>query len=134
MDWRKCEREFIRKVEADEERILSIKKKAIRRLERARKSAEVDFAVEDYYETVKELLTAYLLKNGMRSSNHQCLISYFLKRNPAQEREAVLMQQMSFFRNRLTYYGEDIPEEFYKENKQNFEKIIKQILVLVENG
>ena len=133
MDWKKCEREFVRKVEIDLERIESIKKKALRRLERARSSKEVDFAVEDYYEVVKELLTANLLKNGMRSGNHQCLISYFLKENPDNEREAMLIQQMSFFRNRLTYYGEDIPEEFYEENKEEFEKIIKLILRLIDN-
>ena len=82
---------------------------------------------------IKEFLTAYLLKNGMRSSNHQCLISYFLKKNPDCEREAVLIQQMSFFRNRLNYYGEDIPEEFYTENKEEFEKIVKLVLRLIEN-
>ena len=132
MDWKKCEREFVRKVEVDLERISSIRKKAMRRLERARKSKDADFAVEDYYEVVKELLTAYLLKNGMRSANHQCLISYFLKENKNFEREAMLIQQMSFFRNRLTYYGEDIPKDFYNENKEEFEKIIKLILRLID--
>ena len=133
MNWKKCENEFIRKVEVDNERIDSIKKKALRRLERVRNEKNADFAVEDYYEVVKELLTAYFLKNGLRSSNHQCLISYFLKENPDNEREAMLIQQMSFFRNRLTYYGEDIPEEFYEENKEEFEKIIKLILRLIDN-
>ena len=133
MNWKKCENEFIRKFEVDNDRVDSIKKKALRRLERVRNEKNADFAVEDYYEVVKELLTAYFLKNGLRSSNHQCLISYFLKENPDNEREAMLIQQMSFFRNRLTYYGEDIPEEFYEENKEEFEKIIKLILRLIDN-
>lgn len=127
MNWKMCEKEFVRKVEVDNERVLSIKKKTEKRLERARKSEEIDFAVEDYYEVIKELLIAYLLKNGLRSKNHQCLISYFLKENPEHEREAMLIQQMSFFRNRLGYYGEDVPSEFYEENKENFEEVIKLI-------
>lgn len=132
MSWKKCEREFIRKVEIDLQRTTSIEKKALRRLNRARNSKEIDFAVEDYYEVIKELLTAYLLKNGLRSSNHQCLISYFLKENKNMESEAILIQQMSFFRNRFTYYGEDIPSEFHTENKENFEKIIKLLLEMMK--
>lgn len=136
ISWKKCEREFIRKVEIDESKIKSIKEKAIRRLKRARNTNTnegVEFIVEDYYEVIKELLTAYLLKNGLRSSNHQCLISYFYKENPEYEKEAFLISQMSFFRNRLCYYGEDIPKKFYEENKENFETIIKLLLNFIEN-
>lgn len=133
MGWTQCEREFIRKVDVDAERVSSLRAKAFRRLKRARNSTDIDFAVEDYYETIKELLTAYLLQNGMRSSNHQCLISFFLHKNRECEHEALLIQQMSFYRNRLNYYGEDIPEEFYSENKESFEKIIKYIMELLEH-
>jgi uncharacterized protein (UPF0332 family) len=106
----------------------------MKRLLRARKElVEIDFAVEDYYEVVKELLIAYLLKKGLRSQNHQCLISFFYKNNPDLEFEANLMQKMSFYRNRLNYYGEDVPKEFFSENKENFEKVIKLLFGLV-NG
>ncbi len=136
MSWKKCEMEFIRKVEIDNERFNSIIKKALQRLERARSTKisleNVSFVVEDYYEVIKELLVSYLLKNGMRSKNHQCLISYFYKQNPDNEKEAHLISQMSFFRNRLGYYGEDIPMEFYNKNKEDFEKIIKLILQLIK--
>ena len=96
------------------------------------KSENVSFVVEDYYEVIKELLVAYLLKNGLKSGNHQCLISYFYKENPDYEKEACLISQMSFFRNRLNYYGEDVPMEFYEKNKDEFERLIKLILELIE--
>lgn len=135
INWNKCEKEFIRKVEVDFERIDSIKKKAVARLNRARTTIilpeNVSFVVEDYYEVVKELLVAYMLKNGMRSKNHQCLISYFYKKNPEYEKEVFLISQMSFFRNRLDYYGEDVPMEFYTNNKDGFESIINILLKLV---
>ena len=38
MDWESCERDFIRKVEIDKERIKSILEKAFQRLERAKKT------------------------------------------------------------------------------------------------
>ena len=135
MDWAKCEREFIRRVEVDKARINSIVKKAIQRLNRAKDTKvnleTVSFVVEDYYEVIKELLVAYLLKNGLRSKNHQCLISFFYKENPNHEKEAYLISQMSFFRNRLNYYGEDIPMEFYQRNKEDFDGIIKLIKQLI---
>ena len=135
MNWDLCERDFIRKVEIDKERINSILNKARLRLERAKISIKIDVSltVEDYYEVIKELLTAYLLKNGLRSKNHQCLISYFYKKNPDYEKEAYLISQMSFFRNRLNYYGEDIPKEFYEKNKIEFEHIIKILNKLIED-
>ena len=92
----------------------------------------VSFAVEDYYEVIKELLIAYMLIHGLRSKNHQCLISFFHKENPDYEREAYLIAQMSFFRNRLEYYGEDTPLGFYEKNKENFERIIQIIKDLID--
>ena len=135
MNWKDCKKNFIRYAEIDKERIESIIKKAKLRLKRAKSTQgsneNVSFIVEDYYEVIKELLVAYLLKNGLRSKNHQCLISYFYKENPEYEKEAYLISQMSFFRNRLDYYGEDVPLEFYKNNKEEFEKIIKLLLNII---
>ena len=137
MDWDHCKREFIRVVEVDKSRIDSIIKKANKRLQRARKQKvekdNSDFIVEDYYEVIKELLVAYLLKNGLRSKNHQCLISYFYKQNKNYEMEAHLISQMSLFRNRLDYYGEYIPLEFLKNNKEKFEEIIVLLKKLIDN-
>jgi len=131
MNWKECEEKFIRKVEIDNNRIESLLEKTDLRLKRARNTKldekTVSLIVEDYYEIIKELLVAFLLKNGLRSSNHQCLISYFYRKNPNYEKQAFLISQMSFFRNRLDYYGESIPLEFYNKNKEEFEKIIRII-------
>ena len=53
------------------------------------------------------------------------------KENPDYETEAYLIAQMSFFRNRLGYYGESIPMSFYDKNKEEFKKAIKLILNLI---
>lgn len=136
IDWDICEKEFVKEAEPDLKRVDSIVKKAEFRLVIVRKIEEIrqniSFIVEGYYEIIKELLVAYLLKDGLRSKNHQCLISYFYKKNPEFEFESNLMSQMCFFRNRLDYYGEDIPEEFYFNNKENFEKVIKLVFGLLK--
>jgi len=128
ISWKKCEREFIRKIEIDKEKILSIKGATKSRLKFV-KSIEVNkdnvsFIVENYYEIIKELLVAFMLKDGLRAKNHQCLFSYFYKKCPEFEYEVNLMLQMSYLRNRLDYYGEMIELEFYEKNKKEFEKII----------
>ena len=136
MNWKRCERQFIRKIKIDLEMVESIKETSLFRLNRARStkvnSESISLIVADYYEVVKELLVAYLLKSGLRSKNHQCLISYFYKQNPELEREALLIQQMSFFRNRLGYYGEKVPVEFYEDRKKEFEDLIKILLGLLK--
>ena len=138
MDWNECKNKFMRNVEIDEERINAIVKKAIQRLKRAKNTEinleNISFVIEDYYEVIKELLVALLLKNGLRPKNHQCLISYFYKENPDYEKEAYLISQMSFFKNRLEYYGEDIPIDFYEDNKEEFEKIINLITKLIDKN
>lgn len=137
MNWKECESKFISKVEIDDNRIKSLLEKADLRLKRAKNTKldqeTVSLVVEDYYEVIKELLVAFLLKNGLKSKNHQCLISYFYLKNKEYERQAFLISQMSFFRNRLNYYGESIPLEFYENNKREFEKIIEIIKNLVKH-
>ncbi|MBU0898622.1 MAG: hypothetical protein KJ613_02285 [Nanoarchaeota archaeon] len=136
MNWNECEEKFIRKIEVDEERIASIIEMAMKRLDliKSIKSTgnNISFIVEGYYEVIKELLVAYLLKNGMKSKNHQCLITYFCRKNPDLEHETNLISQLSYFRNRLDYYGEKIPSAFYERNKTEFEIIIKLIMKLIK--
>ena len=136
MDWNRCEREFVRNIEKDTERIASIKEQALLRLVMIKTLPEkenmISFIMEGLYEVIKELLIAYLLQYGMRSQNHQCLITFFYKKNPDYETEAHLISQMSYYRNRLTYYGEKIPREFYDKNKNEIDKIIQLIGKLIE--
>jgi len=131
MDWKKCEKGFIRNVEVDSERINSIKEKALLRMNLIDSlvvdEKTVSFIVEGYYEVIKELLVAYLLQNGLRAKNHQCLISYFSRENPDLDHETMIIAKMSYYRNRLDYYGETIPTTFFDENKSEFKNIIKQL-------
>lgn len=136
MDWNKCRREFIKEVEADNERIKSIIEAAMQRKEIVKKIAlnkkNVSFIIEGYYEVIKELLVAYLLKNGMRSRNHRCLMSFLEKTHPELENEIMLISKMSYYRNRLNYYGDKVPITFYEDNKEAIDKIILILLDLIK--
>ena len=135
MSWGLCEKCFIRIVEKDEWRIDTIVKMAKLRLDKINRCGsdeEVSFIVEDYYEVIKELLIAYMLRGGLRSKNHQCLISYFLRENPEFEREAQIVLQMSYFRNRMGYYGEMVPKSFFYSHEREFKDIVGLLLGLLE--
>jgi len=136
MPWSVCEKSFVRIVRRDEDEVASIIKGAMLRKKRAdetfRSGKYMSFVMEDYYEIIKESLVAYMLKNGLRSKNHQCMISYFLMKNPKYDVEARLIGQMCFYRNKLNYYGKSVPEIFVLENYDNFNKIIKLLLSLLE--
>ncbi|MBU0460847.1 MAG: hypothetical protein KKH52_03190 [Nanoarchaeota archaeon] len=135
IDWELCEEKFIRKAEADEYRIKSIVKRAKQRkkiIDNLKVDEEtVSFVVEGYYEVIKEYLVAYMLANGFRSKNHQCLITYFYRKNPHLEGMAHLIGKMSYYRNRLNYYGDGIPLSFYEKHREYILKTIKTITNLL---
>lgn len=91
----------------------------------------VSFIIEGYYEAIKELLTAILLARGLRSSNHQCLISFFYNTYKQHEAEARFIARLSFLRNRLNYYGELIDPAFYEQHKTEIDKVIKLLKSLL---
>ncbi len=136
MDWNECGKEFIREVEVDNEKIKSLIKLSLNRFNFIKSidvnSSNVSFIVENYYEVIKELLIALLLKNGLKSQNHQCLITYFYKNYQGYEFQANLILQMSYLRNRLEYYGESIDLGFYNKYKEDFVSIIELIKNLIE--
>ncbi|MBU0667375.1 MAG: hypothetical protein KKC26_08485 [Nanoarchaeota archaeon] len=87
----------------------------------------------DYYEVIKELLTALLLKNGLKSNNHECLISFFKKEFSNYEYETNIMHQLKDVRNRVSYDGVFVKKEYINSNRLEFEHIIKLLKELLTN-
>ncbi len=136
MDWEECSRKYLRQVRVDNDKINSVVAVARKRFDFVKGLAatndSVSFVFEGYYEVIKELLLAIMLKRGLRSSNHQCLFSFFSREYPSYMREVHIIQQMSFLRNRLDYYGEAVELGYYKENYKSFERIIELLLGLLK--
>jgi len=137
MSWQECEKNFIRQVSVDEDKVKSMISLAKERDEFV-KSIEINkknvsFLFDDYYEIIKELLVALMLKKGMRSKNHQCLFTFFIQEYPSYEAEVNLISQMCFLRNRLDYYGERVEFSYFKENYKSFEEVIKLLFGLLKN-
>lgn len=135
MSWQECEQKFIRKVESDPAKLSSIIQTASKRLKFVQtldlNEANVSFIFENYYEVIKELLVALMLKHGFRAKNHQCLFTFFANKY-GYEAEVNVILQMSFLRNRLDYYGELIEFNYFDMNKDKFKSIINLLLKLVK--
>lgn len=128
LGWDICLEEHIKKVESDNEKIASIRKMCNVRL-RVTKEIKLDsetasIIATDYYEIIKELLTALLLKHGLKSDNHGCLISFFNFTFPTYGYEAQIIHQLKNVRNRVSYDGIFVKKSYIESNKLEFEHII----------
>ena len=79
-----------------------------------------------------KLLTALLLKNGLKSDNHECLISFFKEKFPKYEYEAKRIHQLKYVRNKISYEGFFIKKDYVNTNKLEFEHIIELLKKLLK--
>ena len=136
MPWNECIKAHIKKVEPDKQKISSIMKMCNVRLkvvEQISLDAETASVIaEDYYEIIKELLTALLLKEGLKSDNHECLIRFFTVRFPECEYEAETIFKLKDVRNRVSYDGIFVDKAYIEMNKLEFKHIIELLRGLLE--
>jgi len=136
MDFELCKKTHLKSVEPDKAKIASIRlmckarQKLLAKAELDSETAPV--IASDYYEIIKELLVALLLKNGLKSDNHECLISYFKKNYSQYEYEAKAMHQLKEVRNRASYDGVFVKKEYVLSNSLEFKGIIDLLNKLLE--
>ena len=134
MDWEICLKAHVKKVQVDRERINSILKmsdillKVTKQIKRDEETISV--IVANYYEIIKELLTALLLKNGMKSDNHECLISFF-KKHYNYEYENKLIHELKNIRNRIHYEGVFVKKSYLNKNELELNHIIELLKRLI---
>ena len=137
MDFEKCKKEHLKLVEPDFDKIKSIVKvaeirlKAIKQIQKDDETASI--IVEGYYEIIKELLVALLLKNGLKSDNHECLISYFKHNHQDNNYEVMTIHQLKNIRNRINYEGILVKQSYLESNEPEFNHIIKKLNDLIRN-
>lgn len=87
---------------------------------------------EDYYEIIKELLTALLLLSGRKSDNHECLIAFFKKNYPQKEYETAAIYELKRIRNAIDYEGLFVEKSYVERNKLEFKHIIDFLTTAAE--
>lgn len=84
--------------------------------------------VEDYYEIVKELVTAIMSADGWKTVSHELLIGYLAEfYHEFSQAEISLMDQLRVIRNDIAYRGVMINPEYIQRNRENILSIIEKL-------
>lgn len=119
------------KITPDKERAKSILKMISLIEERVKQQDREEMAaliISDYYEIVKELITAILLVDGYRTLSHKDLVDY-LKGNYSEftMHEISLLGDLRILRNKITYEGFFASLSHLKRNEDFFKKIVQKL-------
>ena len=84
----------------------------------------------DYYDSIHKLMESLLLIEGTKIKGegaHQELIDYVYKKYNLSESSRIFLQEMRDFRNRISYEGFMVNENYIKVNIKKIEDIIKTL-------
>ncbi|HLD97445.1 MAG TPA: hypothetical protein VI934_03825 [Candidatus Nanoarchaeia archaeon] len=92
--------------------------------------------VKDYYDAIRELVSALLLLDGFKTVGegaHKKLIEYIDKNyEEFSEYEVSLLDELRIVRNKISYDGYFVPEGYLERNKKAIEGILARLKGLVE--
>jgi len=132
--WQESQDE-IRKVKPDKEMARSMLKMIEVRMKALELKDKKEFAsliVEDYYEIIKETITALMAVDGYKTLSHEVLIGYLKEFFPQfSESEIALADQFRQLRNKIAYKGFFVNPDFLERNESRIKKIalkLKQTL------
>ena len=92
---------------------------------------EIYRVIEEYYEIIKELITAFMYKNGWKTLSHKALVEFASNNiKSLSSNEISLIDELRIKRNNIVYYGEKVSFEFLKSRENNIKNIINKLLNL----
>lgn len=124
---------MIIKIKPDKQKSESLKKMAeitLERLDNTDMEKYPSNTLLDYYAAVHKLMEAITLREGIKAKGegaHQELIDYVAKQKKIDEQMRQFLQQMRDYRNRISYEGFMIHENYIDLNKAIIKGIIKHL-------
>lgn len=89
--------------------------------------------IEEYYESIKELLTSYMYLEGYKTLSHVALIEFVkLKIDILDRNDFVLIDNLRKFRNGTMYYGEKISKDFLVNYERDIKSICEKLLKFIK--
>ena len=89
--------------------------------------------IEDYYEIVKELLTAIMYIEGYKTLSHVSLIAYFKEHHSElTENQVQIVDRLRKHRNGIVYYGKKVTSAYLENNEDEIKIIINELVKVVE--
>lgn len=127
--------EEIFKITKNELRSRSLIDMARERFNDIKKESKVYKKIEEYYEIIKELITALMYSNGFKTLSHKMLIIYLEKNHKDFDKsEIILMDELRKLRNNILYYGERVEEEFLINNEKEIISIINKLFTITKSN
>lgn len=90
--------------------------------------------VEDYYEIMKEGITALMAIDGYKTLSHEVLVGYMKEFFPEfTEADIFLMEQLRKLRNKIVYQGFFIQPDYLERTEERMSSIVSRIQRLLEH-
>ncbi len=126
--------EEIFKISKNTVRAEALKEMAVERLEDIKKEDKIYKIVEQYYEIIKELITAIMYSDGFKTLSHKSLKLYLEKNyNKYLSRdEFILIDETRRLRNDILYYGKKIDPAFLVNKEAQIKIIINKLIKIVD--
>lgn len=129
--WKESQEE-VRRVKPDTEMAKSLLKMIEVRMKALELKDRNEFAslvVEDYYEILKEAITALMAVDGYKTLSHEVLIGYLKEFFPQfLEDEIALADQLRQLRNKIAYKGFFITPDFLERNEMKIKKLVSRVV------
>jgi hypothetical protein len=121
--------EEIFKISKDEKRASALREMASDRYKTISNLKEPYRIIEEYYEIIKELITAFMYSNGWKTLSHKIMVEFANENiKSLSSREIQLIDELRVKRNNIVYYGEKINLDFLKSRESSIRKIIESLL------
>lgn len=86
-----------------------------------KESTNWTFVFRDYYESLRGLIEAYLLFDGIEADSHQCKNAFLCFKHPELELNWEFLETIRLKRNAINYRGQLLRYDDWKVFKLNFE-------------
>jgi hypothetical protein len=123
------------KISKNEVRSRSLVEMAKERFKDIKRESKTYKIIEEYYEIIKELITALMYSNGLKTLSHKMLIVYLEKKfKEFDKSEIILINELRKLRNNILYYGQKVEKEFLINNEKEIKSIINKLFTLTNSN
>lgn len=96
-------------------------------------STDWTFVFRDHYESLRGLIEAYLLFDGIEADHHQCKNAYICFKHPELEFDWEFLETIRLTRNAINYRGQLLKYDGWKTLKLKFELHINALKKEIED-
>lgn len=125
--------EKIFRISINPARAKALKEMAIERFADIKKEKKPYKVLEQYYEVIKELITALMYVDGFKTLSHKTRVFYLEKdyNTSFTKEEFILIDEVRRLRNDILYYGRRVDGAFLINKEEQLKSIINKLIKIV---